>query len=251
MANDAVLPGDGRSIEVVAHPAERRRGRQTPPAQAGHCCCCCCCCLHTIGSLIGAVVAPNLGGGGRPSEALALTSYWDEEFDDDWPPRPLSPRDREGISIDPMPGRPAEVSRASRRDDIALGTYGPSAVSLFWWTSLIFAALGLVIAVFNGAEGFLIGGVILLMVFPGVQLAAAVVAALVLAISSRPDKGRQLRQVGKIILGMIIGTIAGILTMTGLTVLFTGMEAEVIGWMVVGTVVMAVAMAGLLALSRR
>src|ERR1022692_233243 len=82
MPNDAA-PRYGfhaAAISVVAHAPERRRHRTGVPAQAGPgCCCCCCCCLHSVGSLIGAAVAPNLGPRSRMPAYLALTHYSDEE----------------------------------------------------------------------------------------------------------------------------------------------------------------------------
>ena len=47
------------------------------------------------------------------------------------------------------------------------------------------------------------------------QLGAAILALFVLAVSARPDKAFQLKQLGKIIVGLIAGTIAGILIMLG------------------------------------
>lgn len=48
---------------IVRHPPERgARAQQSVVVYS--CCCCCCCCLHTVGSVIGAV----LGGGFRPQD---------------------------------------------------------------------------------------------------------------------------------------------------------------------------------------
>jgi hypothetical protein len=46
-------------IEIVAHPPERRC-RATTLAAAG-CCCCCCCCLHSVGSVVGALIGGAKG----------------------------------------------------------------------------------------------------------------------------------------------------------------------------------------------
>src|SRR5262249_33950685 len=107
MASDAPPRGAACTpVVVVAHPGERRRGCSTVPAQAGHCCCCCCCCcLHSLGGLIGAAVAPNLGAPG-PRSYMRLTYYWDEE-DYDAGPRTLSGRERESITAEPLSAPPA------------------------------------------------------------------------------------------------------------------------------------------------
>src|SRR4051812_49179151 len=66
---------------LTSHPPGRRR-RHSAPAQAGPgCCCCCCCCLHTVGSVVGAIVGPKFGNKPKEWSHLALMDYWeDEEF---------------------------------------------------------------------------------------------------------------------------------------------------------------------------
>lgn len=208
------------AVTLIAHPPERRQRRARVPAQAGHCCSCCCCCLHSLGALIGAAVAPALGGP-RPDLYLPLTDYWDEEDFDR--PASLASRDREAVMTDalsPLPP-PAEADLVRERHErnlgIALPALGFSAVSLFWWILLILVIGGLVLSTMGGrGEGLLVGGVIMLLVFPGLQLAAAAFTALILGVSYRPDKGHQFRQLGKIVLGMVAGTVLGILLMVGI-----------------------------------
>jgi hypothetical protein len=48
-----------------------------------------------------------------------------------------------------------------------------------------------------------------LLFLPLVQLGAALVAALILIASARPDKAAQLRQLGKIVVGTVVGTLLG------------------------------------------
>src|SRR5579859_2882168 len=88
---------------------------------------------------------------------------------------------------------------------------GPTAVSVFWWTTLILVVgLSVYFAVQTGdATGLLIGLFLSLMALPVMQLVAAGVAAIFAAASKRPDHVRQLRQAGKIALGVLIGSIAG------------------------------------------
>lgn len=181
----------GPPVVIVAHPPERRLPRGGAPAQAGHCCCCCCC-LHSLGALIGAAVAPALGRGPERSY-LPITHYWDEE--DDY--------DEGDDSGERRPGTP----------DIALPKSGPSAVSLFWWIFLGLVGLGSLLGAASGPEGFMVGWIILLLVLPLLQLGSAIITSIVLAVSQRSDTRYQFVQLGKITLGLVIGTVAGIASM--------------------------------------
>lgn len=51
-------------VQLERHPPERRR-RPVMTLNAGCTCCCCCCCLHTVGSLLGAAIAPALRSKGE------------------------------------------------------------------------------------------------------------------------------------------------------------------------------------------
>lgn len=149
-------------------------------------CCCCCCCLHTIGSVIGAAVAPAIGSG----SPMPLMFYYDEDTGEKVP----------------------DIRKP-----------GLSAVALFWWLVAAFSALGCVFGLAAGraAEGLLVSSVIVLMVFPAIQLLAAIVTLIVYAIWPRPDKARQLKQLGKITLGVVLGTIAGIGIMVAIGVMIS------------------------------
>jgi len=169
-------------FQLESHPPERRR-RSTETLMCG-CCCCCCCCLHTVGGIIGAAVAPAFGKKSR----LPIHYYYDEEFD---------------ISV----------------PDI--GRTGFSAVKIFWLISLVLAVLGALLGAIGGGESFIIGLVILALVYPAVQLASGLVVLVWLALSTRHDKSFQLKQTGKIILGLFVGAAAGIMAMVGIGVLFS------------------------------
>jgi hypothetical protein len=179
------------AVVIVAHPPERRQPRAGPPAQAGHCCCCCCC-LHSLGALIGAAVAPAIGRGQERSY-LPIAHYWDEE--DEY--------DDAGDSGEYRPRTP----------DIALPRSGPSSVALFWWVLLALIGLGTLLSVVSGPEGLMVGWVIMLMVLPFMQLGSALITCIALALSPRQDKRWQFIQLGKITLGVVIGTVAGIAAM--------------------------------------
>jgi hypothetical protein len=47
------------------------------------------------------------------------------------------------------------------------------------------------------------------MALPLIQLLAACVTGVILGMSARPDQGRQLKQLGKITLGVVAGTFFG------------------------------------------
>ena len=57
------------------------------------------------------------------------------------------------------------------------------------------------------------GLIIRLLGLPGRQLAGAFVTVLILTVSNRPDTNYQLRQLGKIVLGVVVGTVGGLLLM--------------------------------------
>jgi len=166
---------------IECHPPERRRRIDV---RMCHGSCCCCCCLHTIGGIVGAGVAPLIGA----KNPLPLGYYYEEEDEYAVP----------------------DVSKP-----------GVSAVKVFWFMSLAAAMIGGLIGSANGGQGFFVALVILFMVFPGVQLACAIVTLIWLALSTRPDKSFQLKQVGKLTLGLVLGTVAGILAMVGILALFS------------------------------
>jgi hypothetical protein len=88
-----------------------------------------------------------------------------------------------------------------------------SAVRLFWQALLVLSVLGALLSIAGGPSGPMAAGFIILLALPLVQLGAAVVTALILAMSEFPDKSYQFRQLGKIVLGLVVGTVLGILAM--------------------------------------
>jgi len=176
-------------ITVVALPPERGRARSLAPAQAGaSCCCCCCCCLHSVGAVIGAAVAPAFGQQRR-----------------------RGPRDQEEADYGDFAG-PVTGDSSGRM----------SAVGLFWLSNLILAGLVVVgcgaYAAVDGAGnnagsnfplGMLAGGFGIVMLLPVHLLIAALVTLVILAVQNRPDKTYQFGRLGRITLGLVIGTLAG------------------------------------------
>ena len=222
MVNQILQENEMAGITLTAHPPEHGSKRANVPAQAGHCCtCCCCCCLHSLGAIVGSLVGPKMGG--RPKNAwehLSLVEDWDDEK---YTPGSFAATNSAGIT-EQAPPLAANSPKSSRADDgapgIALSSSHRSATSLFWWSVLAFAALGLVgigLAV-GGSGGHLFGALLgfgfgVLMTFPLLQLLAAAATAVILAISTRPDKHYQYRQLAKITLGMLCGTSIGLLVM--------------------------------------
>jgi hypothetical protein len=81
-----------------------------------------------------------------------------------------------------------------------------SAASIFWWTVLVL----ILIATVLGLPFMVVGGLFVsLMALPLVQLLASLVTLLILVGSTRPDRDLQLKQLGKITLGVVIGTFFG------------------------------------------
>jgi hypothetical protein len=163
-----------------------------------------------------------LGGGPEPRSYLSLTHYWDEEVDKPhrWttqaPDRQAITRDRDAVTAQavPTPAAPGDSFRPSGDEPrIALPKSSLSAVSLFWWTFLVLTAVGLLVAIgyLRGDRLALVGGVIIiLLILPGLQLGAALLTAIILAVTAHPNKGYQFWQLGKIVLGVVIGTLIGL-----------------------------------------
>jgi hypothetical protein len=171
----------GDTPTITSHPPERRRRTEI---RMCHGCCCCCCCLHTVGGIIGAGIAPAFGKNNR----MPITYYYDEE---------------DGVAL-------PNIAKA-----------GVSAVKVFWLLSLVAALLGALIGAALGREGFGVGLVILALVFPAVQLGSALITLAWMALSFRSDKSFQLWQIGKIILGLVVGAVVGVLAMVAFGVLMS------------------------------
>ena len=169
-------------VQFEKHAPERRRRPAVATLHCG-CSCCCCCCLHSIGGLIGAAVAPAYGPGRRAS----LGTYYDLD-----------------VEV-PSIKRPAL-----------------SAVGVFWWVFVFLNVIGLglgLLADGGSSASIIITIVVLLLVMPALQLASALVTMLVIACWSRSDKSYQLVQLGKITLGLVLGTVLGIAAMAVVGVL--------------------------------
>jgi hypothetical protein len=171
-------------VEVTVHPPERRRRHSSVIAAQACCCCCCCCCLHTIGGLIGGLVGSLLHV--RPS-----------------PPVPSQDEDS------PFP---------FRRDEP-----GPSftlSAALVYWVLFSLLSLGtfLYFLLENGpgSREPIWAGIGTVLVMPGVQLAASLLAVLVAAVCPRglmPDKRAALVRIGTISLWAFVGGLVGMLLM--------------------------------------
>jgi hypothetical protein len=182
-------------VVIVAHPPERRRQRSGAPAQAGQCCCCCCCCLHTIGGLIGSAVAPTVGAARRPEP---LRSAEAADYADDY--------------RDPRHSPPPGPERA-----------GISAVALYWLSTAALCVIGTSIAALLAAAGdgseLVLWGFALLMFFPVVQVVAAIPPAGYFLFTKRPDRGFEFMQLARIMFGLIVGTIMGVVVMVAIGLL--------------------------------
>jgi hypothetical protein len=137
-------------------------------------------------------------------------AYWEVEDEDNFVP-------------------PANSSSGSQPE--GRRTNGPSAVKVFWYTTLVLIGLGFVIGVFlavkNGdpsdaGNGLLGAGIVMLMVFPGMQLLAVVISLFFVPLrkSERTNLGRDWSRLGKIALGTILGSVVGFGLMVFLFQLF-------------------------------
>jgi len=148
----------------------------------GCCCCCCCCCLHSLGGLIGA--------------AVASIPRKDTAWSDRWPPADDS---------ELRAGRIDDVRRTEFQSDRP--RTGLSAVGLYWLLVVVLsAAMPLWAALFASvrANEIVISLVILALVLPGIQLAASVIACL-LVVCFYSDKVWSLRALGWITLWSVLG----------------------------------------------
>ena len=102
----------------------------------------------------------------------------------------------------------------------SLAKPGLSAISTYWYTFLILTAIGGLIALASGV----VGVVILVLVLPLVQLGAVVVSAMLLALNPRSVQDGQLWTLGKIALGLVVGTGLGVVSMFGIAFLLGGMR---------------------------
>ena len=106
---------------------------------------------------------------------------------------------------------------------------------LYWLTTLILLLIVVILPALvpawngnlmgmRGIGGQIVGSMLtgfffFLLGAPLIQLVAAVPPALILAFSQRTDKGRQFAQLGKIVLGVVVGGLIGLLIMVVLGVL--------------------------------
>lgn len=244
-------------IQVQVHPSERRRRRGVVLNAA---CCCCCCCLHSVGGLIGALIgsktsnrhmppppwtppAPDVLAGFRPesSEQIRERTPEDapaaevEEHIAERPAGPVGPPLSEQIAETPTAssGSPLEQRRPwqsiDRQDPRARGgVKGLSGAGLYWLVLLLLtpvAAIGL--AIYNHRPGgpldeaIGIGGILILLLLPAVQLAASLVSVFIVLLWPVSERGERLYQIGRITLYMVLGTVVGIVLMVILCLPFS------------------------------
>ena len=172
-------PGASPAVRLVVHPPERRRPSDGLPAQSGGCCCCCCCCcLHAVGGVIGGVIGS--------------VKY-------------VEPTHREDQS--PFPYRMDEPEPP----------YTWFATFTFWTAFLGLTGLTWAYFLFSrsvGVAGDVIwSGVLTLLVLPGVQILACVLALLAVAVTPESllgDKGAAFRRVSHITLLGFVGSLIGL-----------------------------------------
>jgi hypothetical protein len=187
----------GRGIEgddlLQRHPPERRE-RQARGVMLYSCCCCCCCCLHSFGAAIGAALGGNYRGGTNPFAESLLPSATQE------PPRRM-----------------------------------PSTQGIYWTSLLIAIVLSLVVAIgWSLMESgttrtpripeLLLGmGFLFILTAPAWFLAALPIMAVRIAVDpgTRADS-RYWWSLGRITLGIVLGTLGGIAAMLAMLLPFLG-----------------------------
>jgi hypothetical protein len=122
----------------------------------------------------------------------------------------------------PSPTRqPAMISAGEPMPDIRR-SFGVSSVALFWWLTCILTLVGVPLTMGLSGFGYFWGiAIIILLCFPGIQLVSALLTAIIYGIWERPDQDYQLRQVGKIALGVLAGCGLGMGAMIGIGLLLS------------------------------
>jgi hypothetical protein len=175
-------------LRVTRHPPEHGLASAPAVLPAGCCCCCCCCCLHTLGGLGGAALGSTAQIRTAPARMLDPDSpfpYRRDVFEED---QPLIP---------PV---------------------------LLYWLMVLLTVGGLVGGIFaysaatspSGPDpgALFVGLFIAVMVLPGLQLIASLLAFLVVVVFY-PERSYSLRRIGKITLWSFAGTALGLLLMGG------------------------------------
>jgi hypothetical protein len=200
----------------VHGPERRRRAFVNLQVGLGGCCSCCCCCLHTIGGLIGAIVAPSIGAEEGPS---VHSNSKDEGVHLAHVSRTTGTgiqQAKTGLQAGQQLGRPRDEEDEDNPSPMPSFHTGPSAVALFWWILFAVSILNLILFLRPSRDGLSAAVVVVTLCLPLVQLGSALFVAIILLCSQRSDRGYQFKQLGKITLGVIVGTLAGILAMFGI-----------------------------------
>jgi hypothetical protein len=175
---------DPLPLEVTRHPPEHGARAAPDVVPAGCCCCCCCCCLHTLGGIGGAVLGSTMR-----IETNPLRTYDPES---------------------PFPYR-----RDVFEEDQPL-----IAPTLLYWLLVALMVAGTCAVTFlssgtaNPETTLMIGLFIAVMILPGLQLGASLLAVIVVALFY-PERSYSLRRIGKITLWSFAGTALGLLLMGG------------------------------------
>jgi hypothetical protein len=171
-------------VTLTCHAPERGRGGAPAILPAG--CCCCCCCLHTLGGITGAVIGSATQMPSRPA-------------------------------YDPDPDAPFPYRRDVFEEDQPL-----LSPALLYWLMVALAVVATVgVTPFVAGSGAadimddLAGGLFVAIMFlPALQMAASLLAVIVVAIFY-PERGYALRRLGRITIFWFAGTALGMLLMGG------------------------------------
>lgn len=226
--DDSVAPPP---IQIVAHPPERGR-RRGVVLYGTCCCCCCCCCLHTLGGLIGALAGSTPSPGGAPPRLVpspppgALEEFrlgplppdGDDEHVSERPAPADAPLPSELITPAPPGEAPARAVDQPQEFGHVGARRAMSGTALYWLTVLLLTPPACVAAaIYAGSWRRPEMGVgVLLVLFlglPAVQLAASVVAALLVLAGPPGQREARWGQIARITGYSLIGAAAGIVIM--------------------------------------
>lgn len=175
------------AVAVRPHPPERGLVRAMARGEvlaSDACCSCCCCCLHSVGGLAGAIAGTFYPTAPRASRLKQA------------PPA--------GLRDDELGGRTPAVPAGS----------GSMVKAIYWLSTAALTILAIVVLAMSDAAGLGAGSFMVILGLPLVLLGGSAVSAV--AIACRPSlrgDAEAWKRLGRIALGIVVGTMIGGLSM--------------------------------------
>lgn len=201
------------SVQLEAHPPERKSRSVVVGGVCCSTCCCCCCCLHSVGGLIGSAIISGIALKSKPPlpfstmQNQAMSPYQKQAYPMQPPPAyPMQPV---------PPAYPMQPAYPANYNSIVRGYQSSTriAVGLYWLILLPSTAIAALLA---GEISLILVAVFL----PAIQIALGLVMLILVNIMPLADRSAATKAIAKILAGTFIGTIAGIAILSILSMLF-------------------------------